>query len=70
MYTERSFYMSKLKTYRLSRGMSQEQLAVEAGITVRYIAFLESGTKKPSLTLAYKISKILKASIEDIFLPS
>ena len=50
--------MSKLKTYRLSRGMSQEQLAVEAG------------TKKPSLTLAYKISKILKASIEDIFLPS
>ena len=56
--------MSKLKTYRLSRGMSQEQLAVEAGITVRYIAFLEAGTKK------YKISKILKASIEDIFLPS
>lgn len=37
--------MSKLKTYRLSRGMSQEQLAVEAGITVRYIAFLEAGTK-------------------------
>ena len=62
--------MSKLKTYRLSRGMSQEQLAVEAGITVRYIAFLEAGRKKPSLTLAYKISKILKASIEDIFLPS
>lgn len=62
--------MSKLKTYRLSRGMSQEQLAVEAGITVRYIAFLEAGTKKHSLTLAYKISKILKASIEDIFLPS
>ena len=62
--------MSKLKTYRLSRGMSQEQLAVEAGITVRYIAFLEAGTKKPSLTLAYTISKILKASIEDIFLPS
>lgn len=62
--------MSKLKTYRLSRGMSQEQLAVEAGITVRYIAFLEAGTKKPSLTLAYKIFKILKASIEDIFLPS
>lgn len=61
--------MSNLKFYRQSRGLSQEQLAVRAGITVRYIAFLESGQKKPSLTLAFKISRILQASIEDIFLP-
>lgn len=37
--------MSNLKFYRQSRGLSQEQLAVRAGITVRYIAFLESGQK-------------------------
>lgn len=62
--------MSKLRDIRKSKNISQEQLAVDVGITVRYIAFLESGDRSPSLTIAFKIAKALGVSIEDIFLPS
>lgn len=46
--------MSNLKFYRQSRGLSQEQLAVRAGITVRYIAFLESGQKKTFFNFSFQ----------------
>lgn len=62
--------MSKLKEMRKLKGKSQEQLAVACGVTVRYIAFLESGDRKPSLDLAFSLANELECSIEDIFLPS
>ena len=44
-------------------------LACNVGVTVRYIAFLESGNRKPSIDVAFKIAKVLNSTVDDIFLP-
>ena len=61
--------MSKLKDIRLKNKISQEQLAVDVGVTVRYIAVLESGKRKPSIDVAFKIAKALQTTVDNIFLP-
>ena len=60
--------MNNLKKYREEKSLSREQLAVELGVSGRYIAFLEQGQRTPSLNTAIKIAKYFNASIEDIFL--
>lgn len=60
--------MNKLKEIRERKNISQTELAVNVGVSVRHIAFIESGDRKPSLDLAFKISKSLGVSLEDIFL--
>lgn len=60
--------MNNLKEIRKSKGISQAQLAIYTGVSVRHIAFIESGDRKPSIDLAFKISKALGVSLEDIFL--
>lgn len=60
--------MSKLRDIRKEQGITQEELAYRVGVTVRYIAFLESGDRKPSIDLAFEISKVLKRSVDEIFL--
>lgn len=62
--------MNKLKELRIKNNFTQEKLAYETGVTVRYIAFLESGDRKPSLELAGKIAEKLHATVDEIFLPS
>lgn len=61
--------MNKLKEIRMKNNISQELLACKVGVTVRYIAFLESGARKPSIDVAFKIAKVLKSTVDDIFLP-
>ena len=47
--------MNKLKEIRVKNNISQELLACKVGVTVRYIAFLESGARKPSIDMAFRI---------------
>lgn len=61
--------MSKLKEQREKKHISQNELASAVGVTQRHIAFIESGDRKPSMELAFKIARKLECSIEDIFLP-
>lgn len=61
--------MNKLKEIRTKKKISQEMLACKVGVTVRYIAFLESGNRKPSIDVAFKIAKVLNSTVDDIFLP-
>ena len=62
--------MNKLKQYRDKSGKTRNELAADIGISVRYVAFLESGDRTPSLDVADKIARYFNATIEDIFLPS
>ena len=57
-----------LKKVRETKGLSQTELAYKAGITPRYIAFIESGDRNPSLKVAKKIADILNSTVDDIFL--
>jgi len=62
MKTKISFFRNKLN-------ITQEELAKKVGVTRQTIISLEQGRYNPSLELAYKITRALKAKkIEDIFL--
>jgi putative transcriptional regulator len=58
---------TKIKELREKRNLTQEALAEKVDVTRQTILFLEKGKYNPSLRLAYKISKVLKSNIEEIF---
>jgi putative transcriptional regulator len=59
---------TRIKEYRARYGLTQAKLAEKVGIRRETIVFLEKGKYNPSLKLAHKISKVLNARIEDIFI--
>ena len=59
---------NKLRFYREKAKLTQTQLAYEAGVSQRYIAFIETGERVPSLLVAAKMAKALKTRMDDIFL--
>lgn len=59
---------TRLKEYRAKYSLTQEDLAKKVGVRRETIVFLEQGKYNPSLKLAYDISKVLKARIEDLFI--
>lgn len=57
----------KLKILRVSKGLTQEQLADKVGITSRSIQKYEAEEQFPNVKIAKKISEVLGKSIEYIF---
>lgn len=49
--------------------LSQEELAVKAGVSRQTISLIEREKIIPNLALAFKIAKVLDAKIEEIFFP-
>jgi putative transcriptional regulator len=58
---------TRIKELREKLGLTQEDLAKKVDVTRQTILYLEKGKYNPSLRLAYKISRVLNAKIEDIF---
>jgi putative transcriptional regulator len=58
---------TKIKELREKHNLTQEALAEKVDVTRQTILFLEKGKYNPSLRLAYKIAKLLKSNIEEIF---
>lgn len=54
---------------REERGWSQGDLAAELSVSRQTINALERGKYDPSLPLAFKIARLFKRSIEEIFDP-
>ena len=52
---------------RKARGMTQQQLASELGVSRQTIISLENGTYNPSILLAHSIAQLFGERIEDIF---
>ena len=59
---------TKLRELRTARGLTQQQLAGELGVSRQTIISLESGRYNPSILLAHRIARLFDAKIEDIFL--
>ncbi|WP_407420878.1 helix-turn-helix transcriptional regulator [Methanobrevibacter sp.] len=60
---------TKIREFRHLKGLTQQELADEAGVTRQTINALENARYNPSLLLAYRITKILgQESIEDVFI--
>jgi putative transcriptional regulator len=58
---------NKLKVYRAMCDLTQEQLAEKLSISRQTVIAIESNKYLPSLGLAFKIAKLFKVKIEDVF---
>lgn len=58
---------TKIREYRRRAGLKQEDLAQAVGVRRETIGNLERGKYNPSLRLAYRISKVLKAPMDVLF---
>lgn len=58
----------EIKESRLNAGLSQEALALAAGVDRTYVSQLERGVANPSLNILYRISKVLEAELQIGFL--
>ena len=59
---------NRIEEIRNQKGIRQEDLAKEMGVSRQTISSLENGRYNPSITLAYKIAKYFGTSIEEIFI--
>lgn len=55
-----------LRQIRQSKGITQENLALEAGLNRAYIGYIERGERNPSTDTLVKIAKALKVSPKDL----
>ena len=53
---------SVLRDYRLKSGISQEQLALKAGLDRTYISLLERRLRQPTLETLFKLANELAAT--------
>ena len=49
-----------IRLLRLSRGLSQEALALEAGVQRNYVSLIERGINQPTITIIFKLSAALE----------
>ncbi|MGE5613836.1 MAG: helix-turn-helix domain-containing protein [Bacillota bacterium] len=58
-----------IKDARQAAGLTQEELAEQAGVTTRYIMAIENENKQPSMKVLFKLIRALKISADTIFFP-
>ncbi len=56
-----------LRQLRVDRGLSQEVLAVDAGIDRTYVSRLERGLENPTVAVLEKVAQALGVKIVDLF---
>lgn len=57
----------KIRGFRKLAGLTQEQLAEKAELSIRFIADIEQGNAKPTLDSLEKLSSALEVKIEECF---
>ncbi|MDD4254320.1 MAG: helix-turn-helix transcriptional regulator [Methanofollis sp.] len=60
---------NRVKVFRAMHDLTQEQLALELGVTRQTIIAIEKKKYDPSLDLAFKIARYFGVTIEDVFSP-
>ncbi len=58
----------QLKSFRLDRDLTQEELADKVGIHPTYVGKLETGKSNPSVKMLFKISRALNVKLHELFL--
>ncbi|MDZ4180707.1 MAG: helix-turn-helix transcriptional regulator [Coriobacteriia bacterium] len=58
---------NRVRELRLAAGFRQEDLAERVEVSRQTIISIEGGRYNPSLELAWKLSKVLSVSIENLF---
>ena len=60
------YFGKKLKTERLKLKLSQEKLALKAGVDRTYVNHIEKGSRNVSLVIANKLAIVLKTHISNL----
>ena len=55
-----------MRQARLARGLSQEELAYEAGYYRTYVGHIETGTYSPSVHTVWRLAKALGMDMADL----
>lgn len=59
---------NNIRTLRFNHNeMTQQQLADQVGVTRQTIVSIEKGKYLPSLELAFRIARIFKLQVEEVF---
>ena len=58
---------SYMKSLRLAKRLTNEQMAKKIGVTTSYYNKLELGKKNPSIQTAFKLATFFDCPIEDLF---
>ncbi|MBM3813501.1 MAG: helix-turn-helix transcriptional regulator [Acidimicrobiia bacterium] len=59
---------NRLKVLRAERDWTQEDLAKQIGVSRQAINAIETGKYDPSLPLAFKVGRLFRIPVEQIFL--
>lgn len=59
---------TRIKELRARHNLTQDDLAKKVGVRRETILYLEKGKYNPSLKLAHDIAKVLKTTIDELFL--
>lgn len=65
----RRLFASNVRALRQDKGLSQEQLAFEAGIHRTYVSGVERGVRNPTLLLVAKFAKALGVAPDVLLRP-
>ena len=56
-----------IRGLRKQANFTQEKLSEQVGISAKYLQYIESGTRQPSLRTVYKLARHLKVKVKDLF---
>ena len=62
-----SHFHNYLKDLRVSRGLTQEELAAGAGITRQAVSSIESNLYLPTTAVALRLASVLRCRVEELF---
>lgn len=58
-----------IRSRRKEIGLSQEELANKCGVTRQTIYAIENDKYDPTLSLAFRLARELKVSVDELFIP-
>ncbi len=59
--------LNRVRSHRLAKELTQQQLADQIGVTRQTILFIEKGKYTPSVALALQLAESLETSVETLF---
>lgn len=65
----RSVFAENLKRIRAQRKLSQESLALKAGVERTYIGLLERRRNSPTIDMVERLAKVLKVRPDELLRP-
>lgn len=68
MITKKDKRLAKqLKKFRKIKRLTQEEVAEKTKVTSKYIQYLESAKRVPSVKLIYRLADVLEIKVRDLF---